>query len=191
MSDYKEYLQKEPNLVLAKKLKTAAWIVTALVLGLVFSMHFLKQIIDENLQHNLDFSFLPPFHSTLNALAAVALIYSIIQVKKKNIENHKKGMLTALALSVGFLLSYVLYHITSDPVLYGGEGAIRYVYFFFLITHVVLAAISFPFILFTFIYSWTNQIDKHRKMARWIFPIWLYVAITGPICYLMLMPYYQ
>ena len=191
MSDYKEYLQKEPNLALAKKLKTAALIVTVLVIGLVFSMHFLKQIIDEKLNLDLDFSFLPPFHSALNALAAVALIYSVIQVKKKNIENHRRGMLTALALSVGFLLSYVLYHITSDPVLYGGQGTIRYIYFFFLLTHVVLAALSFPFILFTFIYSWTNQIEKHRKMARWVFPIWLYVAITGPLCYLMLMPYYS
>ncbi len=190
MSDSKEYLQKEPNLVLAKKLTIAARIVTVLVLALVFSMHFLKKIIDANLNLEMDFSFLPPFHSALNALAAVALIYAVVQVKKKNIKNHKRGMLTALALSVSFLLSYVLYHITSDPVVYGGEGTIRYIYLSILFTHVVLAAFSFPFILFTFIYSWTNQIDKHRKMARWVFPIWLYVAITGPICYLMLSPYY-
>lgn len=184
MSDYKEYLQKEPNLPLAKKLTTAAWIVTVAVLGLVVAMRYI------HLDFGMSFSFLPPFHASLNALAAVALIYSVIQVKNKEIEKHKKGMLTALALSVGFLLSYVLYHITSEPVLYGGEGTMRYIYFFFLITHVILAAVSFPFILFTFIYSWTNQFAKHRKMARWVFPIWLYVAVTGPICYLMLSPYY-
>lgn len=184
MTEYQEYLQKEPNYVLAKQLKTAAWIITVAVLGLVVGMRYIR------LDFGMEFDFLPPFHATLNALAAVALIFSVIQIKAKKVEAHKKGMLTALGLSVGFLLSYVLYHITSDPVLYGGEGTIRYVYFFFLITHVVLAAVSFPFILFTFIYSWTNQFAKHRKMARRVFPVWLYVAVTGPICYLMLAPYY-
>lgn len=184
MADYQNYLQRKPDLELYKKLRNAALVITVAVTGLVVGMRYIR------LDLGIDFSFLPPFHSTLNALAAVALIYAILQIKKRNIEGHKKGMLVALGLSTGFLLSYVLYHITSDPVLYGGEGAARYVYFFFLITHVVLAAVSFPFILFTFIYSWTNQFAKHRKMARWVFPIWLYVAVTGPICYLMLAPYY-
>ena len=96
----------------------------------------------------------------------------------------------AFGLSVAFLLCYVVYHFTTPATLYGGEGAIRTVYFFLLITHVVLAAGSFPFILFTFIRAYTNQIDQHKKMARWVFPIWLYVAVTGPICYFMLLPYY-
>ena len=173
-----------PNLALARKLNIAAWIVTVAVLGLVVGMRYIK------LDLGIDFSFLPPFHATLNALAAVTLIYAFLKIKRKEVTAHKRAMLAALGISTLFLLSYVLYHITTDATTYGGEGAIRYVYFFFLITHVVLAAAIFPFILFTFIRSFTNQIEKHRRMARWVFPLWLYVAITGPICYLMLMPYY-
>jgi putative membrane protein len=99
-------------------------------------------------------------------------------------------MLTAMGLSVLFLLSYVAYHMTNDPTRYGGEGVMRGVYFFLLITHIVSAAVSFPFILFTLVAGLTNRFDAHRRMARWVFPLWLYVAVTGPVCYLMLRPYY-
>lgn len=182
--DYSNYLLKEPKLRLAKQLKAITWVITVAVLGLVIAMRYIK------LDFGMSFSFLPPFHATLNGLAAVTLIYAFIQIKRKNIKQHKNAMWLALGLSVCFLLSYVVYHLTSEAVRFGGEGSIRYVYFFFLISHVILAAISFPFILFTFIYAWTNQFAKHRKMAKWVFPIWLYVAITGPVCYLMLAPYY-
>jgi putative membrane protein len=89
-----------------------------------------------------------------------------------------------------FLLSYVLYHFTTPETRFGGEGVIRYIYFFILITHIILAALTLPFILLTFNRAYTDQFDRHRKMARWVFPLWLYVAVTGPICYLMLKPYY-
>jgi len=138
----------------------------------------------------IDFSFLPPFHATVNALAAVALMASFYFIKNKNIEAHKKANFLALGLSVLFLLSYVVYHLTTEATKFGGEGSIRYVYFFLLITHVILAAVILPFILFTFIRAYTGQIERHRKMAKWVYPLWLYVAITGPICYLMLRPYY-
>lgn len=173
-----------PKLELARKLNLAVWVITVAVLGLVVGMRYIK------LDVGVSFSFLPPFHATLNALAAVVLVYAFVQIRNRNVERHKRAMVAALAISTLFLLSYVLYHITTESVRYGGEGAIRYVYFFFLITHVVLAAVIFPFILFTFVRSYTNQIEKHKRMARWVFPIWLYVAVTGPICYLMLMPYY-
>lgn len=188
MADAIEQLENAPygppKLELARKLNIAVWIITVAVLGLVIGMRFIS------LDVGVDFSILPPIHATLNALAAVALIYAFVQIKRKNVDGHKRAMVVALAISTLFLVSYVLYHITTEAVRFGGEGAIRYVYFFFLITHVILAALIFPFILFTFVRSYTNQIEKHRRMARWVFPIWLYVAITGPICYLMLMPYY-
>lgn len=175
---------REPNLRLAKKLNTAATIVSVIVVALVVVMRRI------HFDTGIDFSFLPPLHATLNALAAVALICSFYFIKNKNVEAHRKANFLALGLSVLFLLSYVVYHTTTEATKFGGEGTIRYVYFFFLITHVILAAISLPFILFTFIRGYTGQVKKHRKMAKWVFPIWLYVAITGPICYLMLMPYY-
>ncbi len=175
----------EPNLTLEKKLNIAAWVITIVVLLLVGLMRRVK------LDLGMDFSFLPPVYSTLNFITAIILIVAFIQVKKKNIEAHRKLMFAAIFTSFLFLLGYVLYHFTTEETRYGGEGAIRTIYFFLLITHVVLAAIIFPLILFTFIRAYTNQIEKHRKMARWVFPIWLYVALTGPIIYLMLMPYYQ
>lgn len=174
----------QPNLQLAKKLNTVATILSVIVVALVVAMRRI------HFDTGIDFSFLPPLHATLNALAAVALMFSFYFIKNKNVEAHRKANFTALGLSVLFLLSYVVYHTTTEATKFGGEGTIRLVYFFFLITHVILAAVSLPFILFTFIRGYTGQVEKHRKMAKWVFPIWLYVAITGPICYLMLMPYY-
>ncbi len=92
--------------------------------------------------------------------------------------------------SASFLLCYVAYHFTTEETKFGGTGAICYVYYPLLISHIVLAAFSLPFILQTWVYGFTSQVAKHRKMAKWVFPMWLYVAITGPICYLLLRPYY-
>jgi putative membrane protein len=125
----------------------------------------------------------------VNAITAVVLLVAFYFIKKKNVEAHRKSIYLAVGLSVMFLLSYVAYHITTPPTSYGGEFG--YIYYPLLITHVVLAAVIFPFILFTFVRAYTNQFDKHRKMARWVWPIWLYVAITGPVCYLMLKPFYE
>lgn len=175
---------EQPNLQLAKKLNIAATIVSVIVLALVVVMRRI------HFDTGIDFSFLPPFHATVNALAAIALMFSFYFIKNKNVEAHKKANFLALGLSVLFLLSYVVYHLTTEATIYGGEGNIKYIYYFLLATHVILAAVILPFILFTFIRAYTGQIEKHRKMAKWVYPLWLYVAITGPVCYLMLRPYY-
>lgn len=189
------------NLTLAKKLNIGAWIVTAAVLALVTLMRSIKITLPEG----WSFDFLPPFHAGVNALTAVVLIYAFYQIKQKNIEAHRRAIYVAMGLSVLFLLSYVAYHFTTPETLFGdanhdglvdaGEkavlGSLRTIYLLLLISHITLAALTLPFILFTFIRAYTNQIARHRKMARWVFPLWLYVAITGPVCYLMLMPYYQ
>ena len=138
----------------------------------------------------VDFSFLPPLHASLNALSAVILLVAFWFIKQKNVEAHRRSIYAAMVCSALFLLSYVVYHFTTPETRYGGTGIARYVYFFILITHVVLAAVILPFILLTFTRAYTNQFERHKKMARWVFPLWLYVAITGPICYLMLKPYY-
>jgi putative membrane protein len=173
------------DIQLEKKLNTVAYIVSAAVLLLVVAMRRYK------IDLGVDFSFLPPFHASLNALTAVILLVALYCIKNKQVENHRKAIYVAMATSGLFLLSYVLYHFTTPETRYGGEGPLRMVYFFLLLTHIFLAATSLPFILLTFIRAYTNQFDRHRKMARWVFPIWLYVAVTGPICYLMLMPYYK
>lgn len=170
---------------LAKKLNAWAWVVTVIVMVLVLMMRRVK------IETQVDFSFLPPFHATLNAITALILIYAFIQIRRRNIEKHRKAMYVAIATSALFLLSYVVYHFTTDETPYCMEGGIRIVYFLLLITHIVLAAVIFPFILFTFIRAYTGQYVRHRKMARWVYPVWLYVAITGPVVYLMLEPCYK
>jgi putative membrane protein len=170
------------NLKLANKLNKYAVVVSAAVLILVASMRQIKVNL------GIDFSFLPTIYSITNALAAVFLVRAIMFIKQKRIAEHKQMIMIALSLSAAFLLMYVLYHITNDPVEYCGEGLIRNVYFTLLISHVVLAAVSFPFILFTFIRGFTMQVEKHKAMSKYVFWVWLYVSITGPIVYLMLRP---
>jgi len=140
------------------------------------------------LDFGIDFSFLPPVHSTLNAITAVLLGYAYVQIKRQNIEKHRKAIYAAMVCSALFLVSYVLYHITSEETKFMCEGAIRYLYFFILITHVILAGAILPFVLLTFNRAYTGDYKRHKKMARWVFPLWFYVAITGPVCYLMLLP---
>lgn len=172
------------NLALAKKLNRLAIVFTVVVIALVSMMRQVK------LNLGVDFHFLPPFHAILNTGTTIALLIALYQIRRKNVAAHRKAIYVALGLSVLFLLSYVLYHFTTEETRYCGEGQIRYVYFLLLITHIVLAALGLPFILFTFIRGYTNQVERHRRIARWVYWIWLYVAITGPVCYLMLRPCY-
>ncbi|MCU0748257.1 MAG: DUF420 domain-containing protein [Akkermansiaceae bacterium] len=186
-SEREQWLTRTPNEELSKKLCTAAWILSTAVLILVVLMQKIRLPIPEGWST----AMLPPIHAAVNATAAVVLMISIIFIKLGKVEWHRATMVAAMGLSVLFLLSYVAYHITNDPTRYGGTGTMRTVYFVLLISHIVFAAVSLPFILFTFISGWTNRFTTHRKLARWVFPMWLYVALTGPICYLMLKPYYQ
>ncbi len=173
-----------PNRDLEKRLNVWAYILSAVVLLLVGLMRRVK------IDLGIDFSFLPPIHASFNAICAVLLIAALYFIKNGQVENHRKSIYGALTFSALFLVSYVLYHFTTPETKFGGVGTIKTVYFILLITHVILAAVILPFILLTFTRAYTNQFDRHKKMARWVFPLWLYVAISGPICYLMLKPYY-
>ena len=173
-----------PDLLLEKRLNKLAYLISAVVLLLVGLMRRYKFDL------GVDFSFLPPIHASLNALTAVILVLAFYFIKNRQVTNHRRAIYAAMVCSALFLLSYVLYHFTTPEVRYGGTGPMRTVYFILLITHVVLAGLILPFILLTFNRAYTAQFERHRKMARWVFPLWLYVAITGPICYLMLQPYY-
>lgn len=174
----------KPNISLARKLELYATIFSVVVLLLVVAMRYISLDIP------MDVMVLPPFHAVINSLTALCLLAALYFIKQGNILRHKQSNILALTLSAVFLVSYVVYHVSTEPTTYGGEGTLRIVYYILLATHVFLAAASLPFILFTFIRAYTGQIERHKKMARWVFPIWLYVAITGPICYFMLAPYY-
>ena len=180
------WLSRAPNDALARRLRPVAWVVSAVVIALVGAMQRIRIPLPEGWST----AFLPPFHAAVNALCAVTLVASLVFVKRGRIGLHRAAILVAMGLSVIFLLSYVTYHMTNDPPRYGGEGVMRTVYLTLLFSHIVAAAVSFPFILFTFLAAWTNQFTRHLKLARWVFPLWLYVAVTGPVCYLMLRPYY-
>ncbi|MCL6295388.1 DUF420 domain-containing protein [Jejuia spongiicola] len=135
-------------------------------------------------------SFLPPIYATINGLTAVILVLAFLAIKKKKIVLHENLMTTAIWCSVVFLVLYVAYHMTSDSTKFGGEGVIKYVYYFILLTHIVLSIAVIPFVLITYVRAITNNFEKHKKIARITFPLWLYVAVTGVIVYIMISPYY-
>ncbi|GEQ85287.1 hypothetical protein ULMS_07950 [Patiriisocius marinistellae] len=134
--------------------------------------------------------FLPPTYATINAITAILLIAAVIQIKKGNRKTHELLMKTAIGCSVLFLLMYVVYHMTSDSTSYGGEGVIRYVYFFLLISHILLSITVIPFVLITYVRAILGDFVRHKKLARITYPLWLYVAVTGVIVYFMISPYY-
>lgn len=135
-------------------------------------------------------TFLPPIYAAINGLTALILIIAVISIKNKKVVLHKNLMTTAICCSVLFLVMYVAYHMTSDSTKFGGEGAIKYIYYFILLTHILLSIIIIPFVLITYVRAITNNIERHKKIAKITFPLWLYVAITGVIVYLMISPYY-
>ena len=135
-------------------------------------------------------SFLPPIYATINGLTAIILIMAFFAIKNRKIVLHENLMTTAIGCSVVFLVMYVAYHMTSDSTKFGGEGFIKYVYYFILLTHILLSIIVIPFVLITYVRAITNNFEKHKKIARITFPLWLYVAVSGVIVYLMISPYY-
>lgn len=138
----------------------------------------------------LEVGSFPFFHALINGMTAILLFlgYSFIKSGKKIA--HRNVMITAFGLSALFLVSYVISKISNEPVPYGGEGALRYIYFFILITHIALSGIIIPLVLFTMYRGLTGEYVKHKKIARWTFPIWMYVAVTGVLVYLFMLPYY-
>jgi putative membrane protein len=132
----------------------------------------------------------PFFHAVLNFCTALLLVAGYFSMRMKELKWHRNLMIGAFFLSAIFLVSYVISKISNDPVPYGGEGILRPIYFFVLITHILLSAIIVPLVLFTMYRGLTGEVEKHRKIARYTFPVWLYVAVTGVLVYLFMAPYY-
>lgn len=137
-----------------------------------------------------DFSFLPPIYASINGLTALLLLTALWAIKNGKRKLHENLMKTCLGLSVAFLVMYILYHITSESTSFGGAGVIKYVYYFILITHILLSVIVVPMVLFTLGRALSGNFEKHKALARFTFPVWLYVATTGVIVYVMISPYY-
>jgi len=136
------------------------------------------------------FTFLPPIYAGMNCVTALILVAAVIAIKKKDKKLHEYLMKSAIIFSVLFLILYIIYHMTSDATPFGGEGTIKYIYYFILITHIILSIVVIPFVLITYVRAITNDFERHKKIARFTFPLWLYVAVSGVAVYIMIAPYY-
>lgn len=170
--------------------KKAFWLITIFSM-IVFVAVVALSRITLSIELGFDKHIFAQVNAVINAIVAVCLIFALIAVKQKKYIKHKKLMFSALWLSVVFLVSYIAHHLLAGETKFGGQGSIRYFYYFILITHIFLAAIILPFILYTAYRGLTAEFDKHRKLAKITWPLWLYVAVTGPIVYLLISPYYN
>jgi len=139
---------------------------------------------------NFDYHILPIVNAIINGTAFFVLIAAVIAIKNKKILLHRALMTSAIVLSVIFLVSYILFHAATEPTPFGGTGAVKGIYYFILITHILLSAAIVPLVLISYVRALTAQFDRHRKIAKITFPLWLYVTSTGVIVYLMIAPYY-
>ena len=133
---------------------------------------------------------LPFYNAIINTLTSMCLVIGVIYIKKGNVKVHRASMITAFILGIFFLIFYVIYHSNAPSAKFGGEGWIRYVYFFFLISHILLAFIVVPLVLSAMYFAVSQKIERHRSVVKYTFPVWLYVSVTGVIVYLMISPYY-
>jgi putative membrane protein len=175
---------------LFKKNDTVAyWVIGVLSIVVFAAVVLLRQ---DAIKLNLGFNahVFAKLNAAINATVSVLLVLGLYLVKQRKLEAHRTVMLTSIALSTLFLVSYIAHHLLAPETHYGGDGPMRYFYFAILITHIILAAVILPFILFTSYQSLSGDYAKHKKVARITFPIWLYVSITGVLVYLMISPYY-
>lgn len=144
--------------------------------------------LDVNLGFNVHIFAL--INAVINSAVSILLIAALVAVKNKSYVLHKKLMLTAIVLSSLFLVSYIGHHLLAGETKFGGTGSLRYIYFFILATHIMLATIILPFILFTAYRALTGEYARHKKLSKYTWPLWLYVSITGVVVYLLISPYY-
>jgi putative membrane protein len=162
--------------------KTIIWIISIgipLIVATLFQVRF-----------DYSMPFLPYVNAVINSVTLMCILLGLYFIKQGNQKRHWQLMTTALFLSIGFLLSYLLYHASSEETSFGGEGWIRYIYFFLLITHIILSAIIVPLVLVTFLRAKLGEFEKHRKIAKYTFVIWTYVLVSGIAVFFMIEPYY-
>lgn len=170
--------------------KKAGWLIgifSFVVFAVVVSLGRIHLKVDIG----FDVHIFATINAIINSIIAILLVAALVAVKNKNYLLHKKFMMASLVLSILFLVSYIAHHLLAGDTKFGGQGIIRTIYYFILITHIFLAAVILPFILYTAYRALTAEFDKHKKLAKITWPLWFYVAVTGPIVYLLISPYYQ
>ena len=167
---------------------------TPLIIGLSIAINVLVAVLfflpEYEGEIAFDVTLLPRLNAIFNSFTFVFLLAALYFIKQKNITLHKRFIFAAFTSTTFFLLSYVTYHYLTESTSYGGEGPLKYIYFFILITHILLAIVIVPLALITVTRGLNMQVEKHRKIARWTMPLWLYVSLTGVLVYLMIAPYY-
>jgi len=161
--------------------------VSVLILGVVALLFYRSMPAGEV---DFDLTIFPKFHAVLNSLATLVLLAGFYFIKNGKVKPHKRCMGTGFFLSAVFFTSYVTYHSLSEPTSYGGEGVLKFIYYGVLTSHILLAVVIVPLVLFTLYFALTNQFHRHKRLARWTLPIWLYVTITGVLVYVLISPYY-
>jgi putative membrane protein len=156
----------------------------------VFALVVLMRKVKIDLGFGFDTHIFPKISATLNSIVAVLLLAGLIAVRQKKFEIHKRIMLSAVVCSILFLVTYVLYHFTTTETSYGGTGTSKLIYLIILLTHITLAGVILPFILFAVYRGLTGEYNRHKKLTRYVWPIWFYVSVTGVIVYFMISPYY-
>jgi len=179
---------------LQKNDKKASWLIIAfsiIVFLVVSALHPLNKVLGVNpTSFSFDVHVFAAAHAIINTMVTILLVVAYILVRKRQYRAHRNAMYGAMVLSVLFLVSYITHHILSGDTHFGGSGFVRMAYFALLYSHILLAAVILPFILYTAYRGMIGEYARHKKLARWTFPLWLYVSITGPVVYLMISPYY-
>lgn len=176
--------------ILTKNDKKAGWLI-GIFSVVVFAAVVALGKLNLNIKVDFDVHVFARINAIINSTVSILLVAALIAVKRKSYEWHKRLMMTAMILSIFFLVSYIAHHLLAGDTKFGGEGSIRYIYFFILITHIFLAAIILPFILFTAYRAMIAEYQQHKKLARITWPIWFYVAVTGVVVYFLISPYYS
>jgi putative membrane protein len=179
-----------PSPTISKNDKAARWLIFSVSLIVFIAIALLSRVkVDVDL--GFDKHLFAQANAIINSIVSILLIAGYITVRQKKYELHKRLMIIAIILSCVFLISYIFHHLFSGDTKFGGTGTIRYVYFIILITHIILAALILPLILFTAYRGLTGEYARHKKLSKITWPIWLYVSVTGPVVYLLISPYYS
>jgi putative membrane protein len=176
--------------ILTKNDRLARWLIILASLVVFVTIALLGRV-EVPVGGAFDVHIFAKFNAVINSLVSLLLVFGLVAVRQKKYRLHKRSMLAAMLLSILFLVSYICHHLFAGDTKFGGTGSIRYVYYFILITHIFLAAIILPFILFTTYRAMIAEWPRHRRIAKITWPIWLYVSVTGVVVYLMISPYYS
>lgn len=185
----KRQLNVSPESVKQRNYTPIIWAISVIAIAIILGVNYLPRSTTGTI-FGMDLVVLPLINAVLNGVAFLFLVAALVMIKKKNIPAHRNFILAAFTTTFLFLISYLTYHALAGSTAYGGEGIIKGIYYFILISHIILAAAVLPLSLITLANGLNMKVEKHRKIARWTMPIWMYVSITGVVVYLLISPYY-